>query len=336
MAPGAGLEDSFPHMFPKQCEFYCKRTHQWQDWSTHKSTCNTIKKAREEVDKIERKLRGNTPNPFDDQRNFWDQIPTRLYLKARFLHAEMLIRSWRRQGIEDALAIYLDILRLDRGDHQGARNLIPALFLHLGRDQEMSYDYSDYTLPYLDIKNADATEPEDLWKEPQMLNLPMLASVFLLKMRLFRSLQLVHRSRNFHPKRTDPQDILAAIRDDCKGDILERRLDIVGADYATLTAHADRVGAQLADMLSSAELSSGPQAYTAGSVEEARLAFMYTYNAWCESPLRCSSCVVRVAVAMQQLRGVVIGGMSQGDMDRIINSMSPEDMENARRLAEID
>ncbi|KAK0719184.1 hypothetical protein B0H67DRAFT_642562 [Lasiosphaeris hirsuta] len=46
------------------------------------------------------------------------------------------------------------------------------------------------------MMNADATEPADLWKGKHFLNLPQLATLHLLKMRLWRTLQLAQRCRH--------------------------------------------------------------------------------------------------------------------------------------------
>ena len=64
---------------------------------------------------------------------------------------------------EAALSHLLDMLRLCRGDNMGVRDVVPGLFLQLGRDQEyyhflkwwaatgqyVDYDWGDMDEPYL-------------------------------------------------------------------------------------------------------------------------------------------------------------------------------------------
>ncbi|KAM7212955.1 hypothetical protein V8F06_011659 [Rhypophila decipiens] len=327
-------------MIPKQCEtckttegllrcagcntyFYCSREHQAQDRPTHKGTCKAIKDAKKQADDIEGKLRAK--NEFEiNTGNFWRNIPQRLYLKARFIHAETLIRSWRRQGIEDALTIYLAMLQHDRADHQGCRHLIPALYIRLGRDQEC-YDFlkwwattvrdeellSDMTRPYLDTKNADATSLEDLvklWIEPEteyMNSLFLVAPLLLLKIRLLRAVQEIFNHREEEPDLTTEQ-VLEKIRPQV-GDILERRPDLIpsGTDIFETGSPLGKAADDLEESIDKlvhkvnelneyyipmvlfpdpAEFSAGPQMYTPGSEEEARMCFMYTFNAWMETP----------------------------------------------------
>lgn len=44
------------------------------------------------------------------------------------------------EAVEAALARGLDMLRLCRGDNQGVRSKMPALYLRLGRDQD-AFDF---------------------------------------------------------------------------------------------------------------------------------------------------------------------------------------------------
>ena len=67
----------------------------------------------------------------------------------------------------------IDLLRLCRSDNMGVRDVLPALALRLGKDQqcydfckwwattgqEGDYDWGEMDNPYLDIKDADMFEP---------------------------------------------------------------------------------------------------------------------------------------------------------------------------------
>jgi len=109
------MEKDFPKMIPKRCEvchtttgllrcsacsiyYYCGQAHQKADRATHRKSCDTIKGTKKQVTDIEARLRAQTPNPFEAERGrFWLSMTNRMYLKARFLHSEMQVRSWRRQ-----------------------------------------------------------------------------------------------------------------------------------------------------------------------------------------------------------------------------------------------
>ncbi|KAL8976145.1 MAG: hypothetical protein Q9205_007795, partial [Flavoplaca limonia] len=71
-----------------------------------------------------------------------------------------------------------DMLRLNRSDNMGVRDMLPALYVRLGRDQDAYdfikwngttgssryYDWGNMDLPYLDVVDADVFEsPRYLW-----------------------------------------------------------------------------------------------------------------------------------------------------------------------------
>lgn len=328
-------------MIPKQCEvckrtdgllrcggcstyYYCCREHQVADRPTHKTTCNTIKRSKAKVQEEEAKLRTNAtsdantpPNVLDTEvGSLWIWKAARPYLQALFVHGETLIRSWRRQGIEDALTVYLDLLRLNKGDNQGSRFLIPGLYLRLGRDQD-AYDFCkgwvlqfkgkvdesiDSNAAYLHTKNADAIEGVDIWTGKH-LDLTHAACVQLIKVRLLLGLQAVQQFKAARPAGApalSPQELLAAVREHYCGDILERKPELIADDEAidkTLGNIADQIG----DLFQATgtynkhfwpmildpeekDFSTGPMAYTFGSEQEAHNTFMHVYGAWAETP----------------------------------------------------
>ncbi|KAL2127663.1 hypothetical protein VTI74DRAFT_10334 [Chaetomium olivicolor] len=268
-------EEHYPRMIPKHCEvckttdnllrcggcetyYYCGRDHQLRDRPTHKTTCKTIKNSKATVREIEAKLRSGQVVPENvldtEAGQLWRLGPVRPYLQAIFVQAETLVRSWRRQGIEDALDAYLKLLRLDRSDRQGARFLIPALYLRLGRDQE-AYDFSkgwayqfrgtaeakqleDPDQAYLHVKDADATEGVELWTGSNFMQLPFVSSVALVKMRLVLSLEYVRDARSKIPAGSpvpSVKEILDPVRGDWCGDIIERLpVEVFASDSSML------------------------------------------------------------------------------------------------------
>ena len=338
------MEDRFPHMIPKHCEvckkvdgllrcgacktyYYCSRAHQVADRPTHKTTCKTIKETKDKIDAEEAKLRarsagddGLPPNILEAHGGrLWLWVPARPYLQAMFVHGEMLVRSWRQQGIEDALALYLDVLQKNTTDNQGVRHHIPALYMRLGRNQE-AYDFlkawglqfmgrpeasapNDARPAYQRLKNADPTEAVDLWTG-QFLDLALASSVLLVKVRLLFGLQLLLEFKEGLPHGAPvppARDILADVGSKCCDDIFDRMPEEF-ADVASITKKRDEINGQLEELFvaigkynkhfwpmmlypEERDFSSRSQGFIPGSREEAHLAFTCTYSAWCETPM---------------------------------------------------
>lgn len=102
---------------------------------------------------------------------------TRDYMRARIAYVTEFYNMRTFDAANNALTHFLDMLRLNRGDNQGVRGIIPGLYLRLCRDQECydfvkwwvqkhyesNYDWGDDTLPYLDLKNEDVMEDPELF-----------------------------------------------------------------------------------------------------------------------------------------------------------------------------
>lgn len=205
------MEKDFPKMIPRRCEvchvttgllrcsacniyYYCGQAHQKADRAIHRKSCDTIKGTKKQVADLEAGLRAQTPNPFEAERGrFWLSMTNFMYLKARLLHSEMQVRSWRRQGVEDAVDNLFGSMDLDRDDSQGIRFVIPFMFLRLNSDQqcydsckfwqrsfkgETSSDCRDLSVPFLDMDGADATEPVDLWTFSRFTPLAYLSPLY--------------------------------------------------------------------------------------------------------------------------------------------------------------
>ncbi|KAI1409223.1 hypothetical protein F5Y13DRAFT_170482, partial [Hypoxylon sp. FL1857] len=121
-------------------------------------------------------------------------------MTARFAAADALLQINTIKAVEKALAHFQDMLRLCRSDNLGIRDIVPGLLLRLGREQECydflkwwavvddehhyngRYDWGDVSLPYLDIRGADAFEAVDAFASN--LSLSQLVILALLKLRL--------------------------------------------------------------------------------------------------------------------------------------------------------
>ena len=80
-------------------------------------------------------------NPFENSDgHFWGITETRPYMQARFALVESLLAINTTEAVQEGHSNVMDMLRLCRSDDIGVRDLVPALFLRLKRDQEC-YDY---------------------------------------------------------------------------------------------------------------------------------------------------------------------------------------------------
>jgi hypothetical protein len=126
---------------------YCGQAHQASDRPSHKTFCTSIKKARTRLDAQETTLRTHAgdddtpPNAFTEAvGRFWGFKGTRPYMHARYTLLDALLRINTPAAVESALDHAMDMLRLNVGDNQGIRSIVPPLFLRLRRDQEC-YDF---------------------------------------------------------------------------------------------------------------------------------------------------------------------------------------------------
>jgi hypothetical protein len=166
------------------------------------------------VDHEEQKLRAHpgdsmTPaNVFEEGvGHFWRIFETRPYMTARFALVEALVKIKTKHAVQAALNHLLDVLRLCRGDNMGVRDLVPALFLRLGKDQQCydfvkwwattaqdsHYNWGDTSAPYLHPKDEDVFEPIDLFTG-RFTDLTHAVSVTLMKIRLLLDVKSLQNS----------------------------------------------------------------------------------------------------------------------------------------------
>ncbi|KAI4223505.1 MAG: hypothetical protein L6R36_005384 [Xanthoria steineri] len=122
-------------------------------------------------------------------------------MRARYALVRVILNIKTFDAVKSAAEHARDILRLCRSDNLGVRDMLPAIYLRLGRDQDAydiikwfqktkstsDYESGDLDLPYLDIVDADVFEsPHYLCgKYP---SLAALVCVALLKIRLLMDL----------------------------------------------------------------------------------------------------------------------------------------------------
>jgi hypothetical protein len=276
------MEERFLKMIPKECGickrkdgllrcggcstyYYCSREHQVADRRTDKGTCKQIKDAKESMDAGEARLLAQNPNYKETfPGNLWQPIFGRLYLYTVYHYGETLLRSWRQQGIEDGLDVFLRLLQLNHADHQSVSDLVAPLYIRLGRDQE-AYDFLKYwglhfrgllqpEQPFLGVKNADPYEGVELWANSESMPLAQAAIVMLIKIRLMTGLQSVKRMKEWKASKGENvaamsgREVLDWLHDDLRpfcGDIFERDPDVLGNDALLDEKHsmvAEQIG----------------------------------------------------------------------------------------------
>lgn len=182
--------------------------YKYDDLKKKKDLEKQIKNSRVLIKKEERKLRQTSPNILFPENvfeehvgHFWGIFETRPFMTAKYNLIEKLIEYNTCTTILEALTESLDCLRLCRGDNMGVRFLVPSLYLKLNREQEcydfikwwatcddISYDWGDMSLPYLNIKDADIYEQLDE-KFFKKFDIQYLIALFLIKIRIYISLQ---------------------------------------------------------------------------------------------------------------------------------------------------
>ncbi|KAK9234680.1 hypothetical protein V1525DRAFT_412346 [Lipomyces kononenkoae] len=298
--------------------FYCSRDHQVDDRPNHKSACNGIKKAQKILEGYEQELRAfpgdwmTAPNPFETGvGHFWGIHKTRPYMQSRYALVEALLKAKTRPAVQSALDHILDMLRLCRGDNLGVRDVAPALYLRLGKDQECydfikwwattgkesKYDWGDMDLGYLDVKDANVFEDVDLYGRGHY-SLSHAVSVTLIKIRILHDLRNLQGSTVVGETAPFPREILDNIRGKLVSTIVAGNKEIMDSNDQRLAI--ERLESQVAQWYNVVKesnryfwpalirpgnnLTARPQYYGHGTPEEMRLVLQYSYESWLETP----------------------------------------------------
>ncbi|POS80317.1 hypothetical protein DHEL01_v201300 [Diaporthe helianthi] len=299
-------------------------------WEVHKDLCIPTKRARTKFSKEEISIR-NDPGDggfilparvFEEHAgHFWGIIGTRNYMMRRFDFVNTMLESFPSHlvALQTAVDHIMDMMRLNRSDNMGLRELVPALMLRLGRDQDAydfvrwwatcsldeDYDWGDMALPHLDTRGADLLE-EPKWWTGSVRELSHASVVVLIKLRVLLTLRDLQNTPRALQNSRLPREIVDQVRCELLADsLLAGRRGLASADTPKLAAMIERVRNQILALYVAVDAANTefwllllgaashadenlvlgkPAAYSIGSVEEAELIASYNFMAWEETP----------------------------------------------------
>ncbi|KAF3057650.1 hypothetical protein CFAM422_012255 [Trichoderma lentiforme] len=296
---------------------YCSCEHQAAHWPKHKSACSKIKKARAKLAQEDHAVRNATEdfmtpaNAFESHAgHFWGMINTRDYMRARMALALKLLRQGTLGSVSEAYEHMRDMLRLNRSDNMGIRDMVPALMLRLDLDQECydfvkwwatcdpdgRYDWGDMDLPHLNIHGADVFEEPKFLLVKYNPDLNSLVALLLLNLKLLvdiHNLKITRKilSRTRLPTKLRDKIELAVVRSPLSTKLQKEAPGSLLQTESTLINHIRQLGVALAtsdrqfmfNLFDPDEaLCRRPEAYSRGSWEEMAFAIQNSYAAWWE------------------------------------------------------
>ncbi|EGR47373.1 uncharacterized protein TRIREDRAFT_122500 [Trichoderma reesei QM6a] len=305
-----------------QSIWYCSKDCQAEDWPDHKIPCKLIKKARTLYEKEEKTLREDPDNFFEEHvGRFWRIVETRDYMRARYNYVDTMLMSYGTANspvdlAETCLRHLLDMLRLSRSDSLGVRDLVPALYIRLGRDQDAydfvkwyatagqdpHYDWANMSLPFLNVKDADVfEEPPSGLVRSSFMALSHAAALVLIKVRILLDLQAIQNAR-IALKGSIPAEVIEMIRGQLVGNVVGARQDILLAQPEETSQLVDKIKRQVQALYRAVKaynphfwkllvnhpdagvLRRPSHAYSLQTEDEALLVLGYNYAAWYETP----------------------------------------------------
>jgi hypothetical protein len=234
---------------------YCGKEHQHEHRPAHKEACSKIKKSNLEYQEAERKLREEEGDDIfkDGPPHFWSIHETKPYMQARFALVEACLLVNTVEAVDAALKHLLEMLHLCRSDNMGLRDLVPALYLRLYRDQE-AYDFCKWWITtaqeeehdwgnranrFLDIKGADPFEDPKYFVDKATVSLSFAVSVALIKIRLLLDLQALMRDgEKASPKL--PSEVSDQALVHCTSSIIKGQRHMLERDDQTINITAQR------------------------------------------------------------------------------------------------
>jgi hypothetical protein len=290
---------------------YCGHAHLYADRPQHRSVCTKIRKAQTNLEKEEKALRNSSngalflgPLPIA-----WGTHPRRNYMRARYTLVERLLKVNTAQAVALSLEHLFDMLWLDLADDSGARNVVPALYLRLGRDQD-AYGFCHWWATrghtpndtvgsnresYFSTKNADIFEDVHMFRNTSHLS--HVIAITLSKMRLIIDLQSLQRAKTLAGPYV-PQEILEIIQQHSTLSAITNNTKITdredhGPQITRLCEQVKTlfISVQYANrhfwpalVKPSDNLQVRPTAWRYGDEREMQVTLQHVYNAWAETP----------------------------------------------------
>lgn len=287
---------------------YCSKDHQILDRPKHVSICKSITRYSARLNREELKLRNQPddgqmfapPHVFEKHvGHFWGLPNTRPYMRARYALVEAILQVRTRDAVAAALTHLMDCMRLCRLDNMGVRDLIPALMLRLGKEQECydfvkwhattgsedDYDWADMQQPFLDVKDADMLEsPIYLLKDRS--DLSHLVSITLLNIRLLLTVRAGSEGKEMLRSSPTFQKIQDGIERDAREQWPGKIITILEKHVKILYRAVDFANAHFwpAFLNPQSHLDARPPTVVDGGIQHMQMVLKQNYDAWKESP----------------------------------------------------
>ncbi|KAF4970034.1 hypothetical protein FSARC_2851 [Fusarium sarcochroum] len=223
-------------------------------------------------------------------------------MSSRFAAANALLEKGTRTAAGTALKHLNEMIREDRRDPLGLRDLIPHVLLQLDREQECydcikwwvktsDQDSNNSKLPFWSIHGANACEPlRKLTSSISSLGLGQLVALTLLKLRLYLDFTAIESSLEEMGFSDEDPDIDRPVgkiakmktRSNDLG-LAEELAEAMKSQYLELCRVVNDANPYFWDALVDDEPCSPPDYYSPGSREEAELVLYQCQRAWQES-----------------------------------------------------
>lgn len=253
---------------------------------------------------------------------FWGIVGTRDYMRARYTLLQAMLTVKTHLAVEKALDQVMDMLRLNQSNNMGLGNLVPVLYLRLGKDQEC-YDVCRwYTMIKRDSHNnrgntndssIDVDQAADVFEAPDMFvckfsDLSHAVAITLLKIRLLLDVKSLQAASVIGDR--VPQEILDSVRGELVSSsaITGNRRVLETRDHAPFTRTLESQVQELYLFVNNANshswramfnpgfhLNAKPERTSPGKVEEMQVVLQQNHNAWIETP-----------GAVEMVRGLVL------------------------------
>jgi hypothetical protein len=264
---------------------------------------------------MQREEKALREDPADELTNgvghFWKIRSTRPYMHTRLDYRAALTFVRNVESVRAQLDHLQENLRLCRSDNLGSRDLIPSLMVRLNQDQECydfmkwwatsandnHYDWSNMSLPYLDIKHANPLEKVDCFVKGS-IDIAHLVTLTLVKIKLYF---ILYASYGAQAKlgMSDKQRAIVDEMMQLRNSSIARHPNVANLTSLEVATQLDNLKAQIRTLYDAVNsmnpfvwpefidpdesLNSAPSMYSPGSKEEMQAVTMWTWQSWNET-----------------------------------------------------